>query len=370
MIDIFGELKIQTIISPSTADSSVFSDVVREFRTLLKFSSFSSMFDTSLLFRKGDILFLETASATQKVSWSGLLSDPAVLQGLGLSAYCRNILNLLGQTDLVYLFDAVKDLAKFDPPDPTVGETVYSHSTIRDPEGLFAGKLSVKKEPAGKLRVFAMVTVWDQMVLKPIHDMLFAFLKGLPNDGTFNQHASEIRAREKSLLVGRSYGYDLSAATDRLPLSLQSMALNFILPDLGDNWALLLTRRDYYMYIPKELYPMYGIPKGNKQVLSLSERGGKVPNSISFEGIEVPVYYNSQGAAYIVVRYSVGQPMGALSSWAMLALTHHMIVQWAYRRAYNVPLSLKFTKDTWYTNYELLGDDIILFDDLVAKEYL
>lgn len=32
------------------------------------------------------------------------------------------------------------------------------------------------------------------------------------------------------------------------------------------------------------------------------------------------------------VRYAVGQPMGALSSWAMLALTHHLIVAMAARR--------------------------------------
>jgi hypothetical protein len=32
-------------------------------------------------------------------------------------------------------------------------------------------------------------------------------------------------------------------------------------------------------------------------------------------------------------RYAVGQPMGALSSWAMLAVTHHLIVQLAYRIA-------------------------------------
>lgn len=32
------------------------------------------------------------------------------------------------------------------------------------------------------------------------------------------------------------------------------------------------------------------------------------------------------------VHYAVGQPMGALSSWAMLALTHHLIVAWAARR--------------------------------------
>jgi hypothetical protein len=215
-----------------------------------------------------------------------------------------------------------------------------------------------------------MVTVWDQMILKPIHDMLFAFLKGLPNDGTFDQHASEMRARQKSLLTGRSYGYDLSAATDRLPLSLQAMILNTLIPDLGDNWSLLLTRRDYYLYIPEELYPMYGIPKGPNNILALNKRGGKAPNAIDFGGIEVPVFYNSRGKAYLVLRYSVGQPMGALSSWAMLAVTHHFIVQLAYRRAYGVPLNLRFTKDTWYTNYEVLGDDIILFDDLVAKEYL
>lgn len=43
--------------------------------------------------------------------------------------------------------------------------------------------------------------------------------------------------------------------------------------------------------------------------------------------------YGPKSAPILVagsVRYSVGQPMGALSSWAMLALTHHFIVQWSY----------------------------------------
>jgi len=34
------------------------------------------------------------------------------------------------------------------------------------------------------------------------------------------------------------------------------------------------------------------------------------------------------------IYYSVGQPMGALSSWAMLALTHHAMMQYAYFKAY------------------------------------
>jgi hypothetical protein len=34
----------------------------------------------------------------------------------------------------------------------------------------------------------------------------------------------------------------------------------------------------------------------------------------------------------ISLRYSVGQPMGALSSFNMLAVTHHFLVQLAYQR--------------------------------------
>ena len=37
------------------------------------------------------------------------------------------------------------------------------------------------------------------------------------------------------------------------------------------------------------------------------------------------------GSPEMKLKYSVGQPMGALSSWAMLAYTHHLIVQLAYR---------------------------------------
>jgi len=52
------------------------------------------------------------------------------------------------------------------------------------------GKLSKKAEAAGKIRIFAMVDVWTQSLLKPLHLALFDFLKSLPNDGTFDQNAS------------------------------------------------------------------------------------------------------------------------------------------------------------------------------------
>jgi hypothetical protein len=52
------------------------------------------------------------------------------------------------------------------------------------------GQLSRKLEAAGKVRVFAMVDIWTQSMLKPLHLMLTDFLASLPNDGTKDQIAS------------------------------------------------------------------------------------------------------------------------------------------------------------------------------------
>jgi len=60
------------------------------------------------------------------------------------------------------------------------------------------------------------------------------------------------------------------------------------------------------------------------------------------------------------VSYSVGQPMGAYSSFAMLALTHHVIVQCAAQRA-------KVSKSSLI--YMILGDDGAMANKKVARYY-
>lgn len=92
------------------------------------------------------------------------------------------------------------------------------------------GQLAFKEEAAGKLRVFALVDVWTQSLLKPLHEELFRLLRMIPNDGTFDQDASVKRCKEKSLKSGCAYSFDLSAATDRLPIIFQSAILDRILP--------------------------------------------------------------------------------------------------------------------------------------------
>lgn len=183
--------------------------------------------------------------------------------------------------DVCKLFTNSKELVKGLPLKR--GASIYMETSGRIP----IGQIAFKEEAAGKLRNFAIVDLWTQSLLRPLHDALFGLLQTLPNDGTFDQDASFKRCVQKAKENHCAFGYDLSAATDRLPMRLQVAVLTVMFgPTLAGAWRDLLVGREYI--VPKN---DYGIAQGP-------------------------------------IRYSVGQPMGALSSWAMLAVTHHTIVQY------------------------------------------
>jgi len=108
------------------------------------------------------------------------------------------------------------------------------------------------------------------------------------------------------------YSLDLSAATDRLPVHLQEDILE-VLGLNGRVWKQILDRPYYYDGIP--------------------------------------------------YKYAVGQPMGAYSSFAMLALTNHLLVHVAHLKAFNKSL----TKGLG--SYAVLGDDIVISDRELANSY-
>lgn len=112
------------------------------------------------------------------------------------------------------------------------------------------GKLSKKLEPAGKIRVFAIADVWTQSVLKPYHDYIFHLLKNIPQDGTFNQTAplDLLRQRLSSRPNKWVASYDLSAATDRLPIQVQVQVFSQLFNrEAGEAWRTLLVDRDWYL---------------------------------------------------------------------------------------------------------------------------
>jgi len=188
------------------------------------------------------------------------------------------------------------------------------------------GRLHTIDEPAGKVRVVAICDYWTQAALKPVHDYLFEILRCIPQDATFDQDGIVQSYYKKGL--SPHWSFDLKSATDLIPLTLYKELLKHFLvsdgeePEMGEKrtqlWASMLTDRDFHL-----------------------------PTSRGPDGELNPPK---------TVRYNTGQPMGALSSWASMALVHHSLVQFAHFRATG--------KAVWFTDYLVLGDDV----DIASRE--
>lgn len=227
----------------------------------------------------GSLLFLETSSPTHSPSWLGIISDLACLQDKGLYRHLRVCAEklfhpnglLLGMEVVTNYISAMRLVGRNMVDNRK--DRVKSDASI---ETSYVGQLSLKEEAAGKVRVFAMVDVWTQSILKPMHDHLFSILKRIPNDGTFDQRAAVRRCFAKAAQFNCSFGYDLSAATDRLPIDLQVEVVSFLFGrEFALAWKSLLVDREYILFSDGKR----GLVKEDK-----------------------------------VLKYSVGQPMGALSS--------------------------------------------------------
>nr|UEP19808.1 RNA-dependent RNA polymerase [Sclerotinia sclerotiorum mitovirus 45] len=173
------------------------------------------------------------------------------------------------------------------------------------------GKISIVKDPELKMRPIAMVDYYSQLVLRPIHDGILKKLRNLSQDRTFTQDPFNHWGKT----MGNSFwSLDLTAATDRFPIDLQEKLMAHLLGDesKASAWRKILIERDY-----------------------------KLPDGST-------------------TRYSVGQPMGAYSSWTTFTLTHHLVVQYAAH--------LCNIED--FKAYILLGDDIVINHDKVAQKYI
>lgn len=67
--------------------------------------------------------------------------------------------------------------------------------------------------------------------------------------------------------------------------------------------------------------------------------------------------FNYKQSAY---KYNAGQPMGAYSSWAVFALSHHVVTMIAAMRA-----GLLYPTN----NYVILGDDIVVRGNTFSRNY-
>jgi hypothetical protein len=215
-----------------------------------------------------------------------------------------------------------------------VHRILYPSWIAQTGETSWLSRLHRIEEPAGKVRIVAITDYWTQLLMKPVHNLVFDILRTIPQDGTFDQEACVTRLRDSILarLGGHGkevtvYSYDLSAATDRMPVHLYQELLSHIIGfEEATLWKHLLTARKWW---------------DRDSVWSVEE--GLRPDG-----------------PWLSRLYAVGQPMGAYSSWALLALAHHAIVQYC---------SGLLGRTSWFEDYGVVGDDIVIFDQEVAKRY-
>jgi len=181
-------------------------------------------------------------------------------------------------------------------------------------------RLSVKYEIGAKTRFFAIVDYFTQSVLKGFHNWIFDKLGTYQEDGTKSQDliCSEVKRWTSDPLLSSMgvYSTDLSKATDRLPATLQyEIVYQIAGEDFAREWYSTITQRDFHL-----------------------------PNSDK------------------LVRFSCGQPLGAYSSWAMLAITHHVICRYALKRIGKARIEGQPT-------FAIVGDDNALLGRSFAGSY-
>nr|QQP18722.2 RNA-dependent RNA polymerase [Soybean thrips mito-like virus 2] len=252
------------------------------------------------------------------------------------------LLNYFGKEKINSLIQIIKESGK---------ENQSLRKKINNP---YLGKLAYFPDGAGKLRIIAIGNMIIQITLFPLHDWIFKYLRTLRDqDATFNQDIIFEKFKKyrdqritrfckannlpdplpwdfdfetwlsknevKYSTFKAPYSLDLSRATDRIPLAYQLFVL----------WAFT-------------------------QHFGLAVSWFNIISSLSFN-IQTPDRKRT-----LRVTYATGQGMGLYSSWAILALTHHAVVR----------LSASIIGLHKFSDYLILGDDIVIIREEVSAQYI
>jgi hypothetical protein len=95
-----------------------------------------------------------------------------------------------------------------------------------DKEGVLR-RLTYFPDKEGKSRVVAILDYFSQTALKPLHKFLYARLRTIPQDCTFDQGSFRTKIEGCPIY----YSVDLTAATDRFPIRVISSLLKAVFPE-------------------------------------------------------------------------------------------------------------------------------------------
>lgn len=189
---------------------------------------------------------------------------------------------------------------------------IQEKGLIPTKDKLHTAKLLFLPDKAMKTRVVYCLNWWFQELLEETHRSLYKLLETIPQDGTSSHDRAASTVKQWTADGKKLWSIDLTSATDRFPKVLQVEVIRSL---LGEHWSNVWDR---IMSIPA---------------------------------------WSDKHNRYIT--YSVGQPMGAKTSWACFALTHHCLIR-----------ALCAECDREDNPYVIIGDDIVIADDKVAERYI
>jgi hypothetical protein len=197
--------------------------------------------------------------------------------------------------------------------DSVIGKCGLINKALRNTSGGILRKISWFPDKDGKTRVVAILDYYSQMCLFPLHSFLMRVLKNIPQDCTYDQGSFY----DKINGWDEFYSIDLTAATDRFPITVICQVLKGYLPhDWVEAWKIVMVSKSFRFI----------------------DENGRVDQ----------------------LYYSVGNPMGAYSSWPSFALAHHFVMYSCCRK-----LNMEWKE----SKYVMLGDDILIGDRLLAEAY-
>lgn len=185
------------------------------------------------------------------------------------------------------------------------------------------GKISYIQEPGLKLRAVANPNRVLQSVLEPLKEVLGDVLQFLPNDSTFDQETGVQWVQDELRLGKTMHSIDLSDATNLFPLAYTED---------------VLLRR----------IPISSTVEGRYR--SLVEIFSKVSRS---------PWFTKEDGVVRIHKFTRGQPLGLGPSFFAFALSHHCLI-------------MDLCKDLRLIEpypYRILGDDIVISNDLLASLY-
>jgi len=174
------------------------------------------------------------------------------------------------------------------------------------------GGLHMTMEPGLKTRYFAAPNQVVQRALEPLKDLLLQSLAAFPWDCTLDQRKADSAITQRLRDGGVVHSVDMSKATDNFPWLFQYTVGTFLTKDVARSMLDLMddvVRNGYWAF-----------PNGKR------------------------------------VRWTKGQPLGLGPSFPLFTISHGILL-------------FILNGNRWEQDYYVLGDDVVILNDLLADKY-